>query len=259
MYRSTGAGAEPLPPALMAMASLLQGYLGASDAEAVELTVVDLRWQMVLDRLGADEPAFSQGALRDFRERLIRTGMDRRLLEKTVELARTVGGFDWKKMPKTLRVAMDSSPLEGARRVEDTINLLGHAARKVVECAASLLKWTPGEVCSAAGIPVLLFSSVKRALDVEWSAPEQKAEAVRELTMQIDSLQSWLEQRLSDEMMRPPLAEPVAVLRQIVAQDVEPDPGGGSRIRHGVAEDRRISVEDGEMRHGRKSKRKRGS
>lgn len=28
----------------------------------MELTVVDLRWQLVLDRLGADEPAFSQGS-----------------------------------------------------------------------------------------------------------------------------------------------------------------------------------------------------
>ena len=55
MYRGTGAGKEPTPPALLAMALLLQSYDGASDAEAVELTVVDLRWQMVLDRLGKDE------------------------------------------------------------------------------------------------------------------------------------------------------------------------------------------------------------
>src|SRR6266540_5789772 len=91
MYRETGAGRDPVPPALMAMAVLLQAYSGASDAEAVELTVVDLRWQMVLDRLGADEPAFSQGALHDFRARLIRTNMDRRLLERTVEFARAHG------------------------------------------------------------------------------------------------------------------------------------------------------------------------
>ncbi len=94
MYRDTGAGRDPVPPALMAMAVLLQAYSGASDAEAVELTVVDLRWQLVLDRLGADEPAFSQGTLHDFRARLIRTSMDRRLLERTVELARAQGGFD---------------------------------------------------------------------------------------------------------------------------------------------------------------------
>jgi hypothetical protein len=44
-----------------------------------------------------------------------------------------------------------------------------------------------------------------------------------------------------------------------MAQDLEPEPepGGGVRIKQGVAEDRRISVEDGEMRHGRKTKSKR--
>ncbi len=57
----------------------------------VELTVVDLRVQMTLDQLGADTPAFSQGALVDFRDRLIAADMDRRLLERTVELARATG------------------------------------------------------------------------------------------------------------------------------------------------------------------------
>ena len=91
MYRDNGAGKDPIPPALLAMGIILQGYLGVSDAEAVELTVVDLRWQMVLDRLGCKEPAFSQGSLGNFRDRLIRTDMDRRLLERTVELARQTG------------------------------------------------------------------------------------------------------------------------------------------------------------------------
>ena len=227
MYRTTGAGAQPLPPAMMAMAVLLQGYVGASDAEAVELTIVDLRWQMVLNRLGASEPAFSQGALRDFRERLIRHEMDQRLLERTVELARKTKEFDWKKLPKTLRVAMDSSPLEGAGRVEDTINLLAHAARKVVHHAAALLRWTPGEVCSAAGISLLLSSSVKRGLDIEWSDPEQKKEAVRELTRQLESLQAWLARQMPEELSRPPLAHPMAILKQLLEQDMEPDPEGG--------------------------------
>lgn len=105
-YRNTGAGTEPVPPALLAMVVLLQSYLGTSDAEAVELTVVDLRWQMVLGCLGAAEPPFSQGALVAFRERLIAADMDRRLLERTVELARTTKEFDWKKLPKALRVAI---------------------------------------------------------------------------------------------------------------------------------------------------------
>ena len=51
---------------MLAMVVLLQGYHGISDAEAVEMSVVDLRWQLVLDVLGSTEPAFSQGALSAF-------------------------------------------------------------------------------------------------------------------------------------------------------------------------------------------------
>lgn len=259
MYRDNGAGKDPIPPALLAMGVILQGYLGVSDAEAVELTVVDLRWQMVLDRLGCKEPAFSQGSLVNFRERLIRTDMDRRLLERTAELARQTKAFDWKKLPKTLRVAVDSSPLEGAGKVEDTINLLAHAARKVVVCAAELLGWPVEKTARAAGIPLVLESSVKKALDLEWSVPESKAVAVDILVEQIEFLEAWLREQLPEEMRQPPLKDHVDTLEQIKSQDLEPDPSGKSRsrIREGVAPERRISVEDGEMRHGRKSKTKR--
>jgi hypothetical protein len=258
MYRQCGAGRKPLPPAMLAMAVLVQGYLGLSDAEMVELTVMDLRVQMVLDILGQTEPPFSQGALCSFRARMIWHDMDRRLLERTVKLARRTKGFDAKKLPGTLRVAIDSCPLEGAGKVEDTINLLGHAARKVVDCTAEILKWTRSEVCLEAGIPVLMESSVKKALDVDWSDPKQKAKALNVLTLELDALQSWLQEYLPEEMAKPPLQEHVETMAQLRAQDLEPDPeGGGSRIRKGVAPDRRPSVEDAEMRHGRKSKSKR--
>src|SRR5260370_14079920 len=153
MYRDTGAGKYPNPPAFMAMVIFLQSYTGASDATAVELALLDLRWQMVLGCLGAVEPVFSQGALVEVRERMIAADLDRRLLERTAELARETGAFDPKKLPKTLRVAIDSSPLEGAGRVEDTINLLAHAGRKIVACAAALLGWTEERVCREPGIP----------------------------------------------------------------------------------------------------------
>src|SRR5262249_26160947 len=135
MYRDTGAGDEPHPPAMLCMVLLLQGYVGASDAEAVELAVVDLRWQMVLGCLGTDGPPFSEGPLQAFRERLIAHGMDRRLLERSVELvrAKTISEAEGKALAKAVRVAVDSRPLVGAGRVEDTINLLGHAARSIVQ------------------------------------------------------------------------------------------------------------------------------
>lgn len=258
MYRPSGAGKAPVCPAVLAMATLLQAYFGISDAEAVELTIVDLRWQMVLDCLGSQTPAFSQGALADFRARMIRTDMDKRLLERTVELARDTEGFDWSKLPKTLRVALDSCPLEGAGRVEDTVNLLAHAGRKIVNCVAFLLKWTTDRVCREAGIMLLTESSVKKALDYTWSDPADKAAAVSTLVGQLTSLEKWTRERLSSEMDKAPLQEHIETLHQLIAQDIEPDPGkgGGVRVRAGVAPDRRVSVEDRDMRHGRKSKSK---
>lgn len=253
MYRDTGAGKLPVPPALMAMATLVQAYLRVSDAEMVELTVVDLRVQMVLDRLGADAPAFSQGAIVDFRDRMIRADMDRRLLERTVELARETGGFDWRKLPRSLRVAVDSSPFEGAGRVEDTFNLLGHAARNVVRCVARLLRWRPTTVAERAGAEVLLMPSIKAALDIDWSDEAEKADAVVSLVEQTDKLACWVERHVP-EHLQPEVTPHLATLRQIRAQDIEEAPGTKSpRIIDGVAQDRRVSIEDGEMRHGRKS------
>ncbi len=49
----------------------------------------------------------------------------------------------------------------------------------------------------------------------------------------------------------------VAVAAQVRAQDVEQEAGRAPRLRRGVAQDRRISVEDPEMRHGRKTARQR--
>lgn len=257
MYRETGAGKPPCPPALLAMATLLQGYLRVSDAEAVELTVVDKRWQLVLDRLDAQEPAFGQGTLSDFRARMIRLDMDQRLLERTAELAKKTKGFDAKKLPKSLRVAIDSAPLAGAGRVEDTINLLWHAARKIVESVAIMMEWDKEAVCRAAEIPLLLNTSAKAGLDVDWSDEEQKRWALDRLVEQLDALVIWLSQHQREAMKAPPLVQYVETLKQVIEQDLEPDPepdGPGLRIRKGVAKDRRISVEDAEMRHGRKSK-----
>ena len=258
MYRDTGEGKVPVAPALLAMVVLLQAYTGASDAQAVELSIVDARWQMVLGVIGDDDPPFSQGALPGFRQRLMAHDMDRRLLERTIDLARRTAAFDWKKLPKEIRVAIDSRPLEGAGRVEDTFNLLAHAARKVIACAARLVDLTPEQVAERAGTPLLVGSSVKASLDLEWSDPAQKASAIGKLVEQLDRLERWIAGAFGDEAAEPPLAEPLATLRQLREQDLDPEPPDNQpRIRKGTAEDRRVSVEDKDMRHGRKSKSKR--
>jgi hypothetical protein len=258
MYRATGEGEEPHPPALLCMVVLLQGYVGASDAEAVELSLVDLRWQMVLDCLGASSPPFSQGGLQAFRERMIVHDMDRVLLDRTVALVRsgTMTEAEGRSVSKALRAAIDSRPLAGAGRVEDTINLLGHAARSIVQLVSRLTERDPAEICRKAGIPLLLAPSVKAGLDIDWSDPKQKAMAVEVVERQVSSLQRWVDRHV-DDVVCEPLRPYIEAIVQVRAQDLEDSPGGGTRIREGVAPDRRISVCDSEMRHGRKSRSKR--
>jgi membrane-associated phospholipid phosphatase len=78
---------------MLAMVTLLQAALGISDEEAIEYAAFERRWQMLLDGLGEEDAPFSQGCLFNVRQRLVAHDLDRRLLERTVELARRTKAF----------------------------------------------------------------------------------------------------------------------------------------------------------------------
>ena len=132
MYGDSPDGHPPVAPAQLALATILQAYMGVSDDEVLEACVMDRRWQPVLDCLDCAHRPFSKGTLVALRQRLIAAELDRRLIERTVEVAAQTEGFGHTQ----LRLALDSSPLWGAGRVEDTVNLLGHALRKAVRMLA---------------------------------------------------------------------------------------------------------------------------
>ena len=246
-------GTTPVPPALLAMVTLLQAYDQVSDAEAVITARLDKRWQLVLGTLGSDKAPFSQGVLSQFRSRMIEHELDCKLLERTVQLAKETGKFGWQK----LKVALDSSPLLGCGRVEDTWNLIGRALSTVVDCAAKTLNITREKLLTDAGLTLLSGKSLKSALDIDWDDEEQKAQAFKKLLNEVASLEVWVAQHAREEAGRPPLKEALEALRRVLAQDLEPDPnGGGRRIKEGVAKDRQPSLGDPEMRHGRKSRSK---
>jgi hypothetical protein len=250
MYPERKRGREIVPPALLAMVTLLQAAYGISDEEAVRLAALDRAWQMVLDTLDDENPPFAQGTLYAFRQRLIAHDMDRRLLERTVELAKRTRAYG----ATALRAAFDSSPLFGAGRVEDTFNLIGHAVRDVLGTVARRLDVSLEAAAGRAGIPLVMGSSLKAALDVDWDDPKQKQEALNRLLAQVRALGEFLETEMAEALKEPPLSTQWAVVQEVIAQDLEPDPSGGSRVKQGVAKERRISIQDGQMRHGRKSR-----
>jgi len=57
LYADSVCGHPPVPPAQLALVTILQAYTGASDAEAIEALTMDRRWQLVVN-LDCEQPPF---------------------------------------------------------------------------------------------------------------------------------------------------------------------------------------------------------
>ncbi len=249
LYQDSSLGQPPIPPAQLALATILQAYVGVSDDEVIEALTMDRRWQLVLDCLDCSESPFSKGTLVNFRKRLIETQMDRRLIERTIEVAAATGAFG----ARPLRAALDSSPLWGASRVEDTYNLLGHTLRKALGVIARQQGRGLAEIAEEAGAVLLSGASLKAALDLDWDDPGEQERALAIVLGVLDAVEGWLDSHPAGSEV-PAVQQSLATAEQVKQQDVQESPAGAPRLREGVAKDRRISVEDGQMRHGRKSR-----
>ena len=154
---------------------------------------------------------------------------------------------------RALRAALDSSPLWGAGRVEDTFNLLGHALRKALGVIAVLQGRGQAAgtavVAAHAGVPQLGASSLKAALDADWDDPAARNASLAQVLGLLDQVEAFIAGLAGEQAA----AAAVAVARQVRDQDVDLA-GPAPVLRRGVARNRRISVEDPDMRHGRKSR-----
>lgn len=249
LYQPSKRGQPPIPPAQLALATILQAYTGVSDDEVIEATTMDRRWQLVLDCLDAEAPPFSKGTLIAFRNRLMETQMDRRLIERSIDLAKETGGFG----AGPLRAALDSSPLWGASRVEDTDNLLGHALRKALGVIARQQGRGLAELATEANASVVGGSSLKAALDQDWDDPEAREQALGVVLDTLSAVERWLDSQ-PEGADTPVVQYSMVAAQQVKQQDVEVTETGKAALRKGVAKDRRITIEDAQMRHGRKSR-----
>lgn len=252
MYAEADQGHPPVAPAQLALTVILQAYTKASDAEAIESLTMDRRWQLVVDCLDCQQAPFSQATLVRFRQALIIYQLDRRLSERTVELAQETKKFG----SRQLRAALDSSPLWGAARVEDTYNLLGHALKKALSVIARQQGRALTEIASEMEADLVAGSSLKAALDLNWDNPNEKNLALGIVLGALHQVEECLDKQ-ADSQSHPVVRSSWKTARQIETQDVEIDSEGTVKLRKGVAKNRRIAIEDEEMRHGRKNRTKR--
>jgi transposase len=137
--------------------------------------------------------------------------------------------------------------------VEDTINLMGHALRKALGVIAAVQGRGQAAgtviVAAQAGVPQLADTSLKAALDRDWDDPAARDEALARVLGFLDQVEAFIAGWAGEDAA----AAAVAVARQVRDQDTDLT-GPVPALRRGVARDRRISVEDAQMRHGRKSR-----
>ena len=237
-------GRPSFPPSILAMARILQHYEGISDFDVIQRTKFDLRWKVALHLdLASIKAPFSKTTFVVFRARLTLHEKECLAFEKSILEAKAAG-----LLPSKLRIALDSSPVRGRGAVKDTYNLLSDAIVGVLRSIAKERDQKVEDVAREAGLSRHVEEpSIKGSEDVEWNDP--------------DSVRGFLAGLLADCRRAVVAAEGVEeakeavdLLRKIVADDVEEDAGDGKPgIRQGVAKDRTVSVQDPEIRHGRKS------
>jgi transposase len=130
---------------------------------------------------------------------------------------------------------------------------MGHALRKALGVIAVLQGRGQAAgtavIAAQAGVPELAASSLKAALDRDWDDPGARDGALAEVLGLLERVAAFAAGQAGGEAV----ATAVAVARQVRDQDVDLT-GPAPALRRGVARDRRVSVEDGQMRHGRKTR-----
>ena len=90
---------------------------------------------------------------------------------------------------------------------------------------------------------------MKAALDLDWDDPAARDQALAGVLGLLDRVDAFIAGQAGDQAA----AAAVATARQVRDQDIVLA-GPAPALRRGVAKGRRISVEDADMRHGRKSR-----
>ena len=97
-------------------------------------------------------------------------------------------------------------------------------------------------------------SSLKGEAAIDWDNKKQREQL---LTVIVQDARRLLGLAESAQAAHPAQAEAIvaaaALLKRLIAQDVEEKPGGDCHIKQGTEKDRVVSVTDPEVRHGRKS------
>jgi transposase len=240
-------GRPSIPPSQLAKVLLLQYRTGCSDEQAMECVAWDLRWKIALG-LAVDHQGWHPTSLTKFRARLLLHELERVALERTLQIATELGMLDG-----PVEQIIDSTPMLGAAATQDTVRLVRHGVKQLLDAVAVL-------DADAAG-------RLERALAFDYARPGEKpdcrwrerAERERMLTRVAEDAERALRAVEGAEGLLAEEAVEAAhrLLRELIGQDFDIEDDGIPRLHHGTRSGRIVSTIDTEMRHGRKSSHQR--
>jgi transposase len=236
-----GKGRQSIPPSLLCGVLILQYFDNVSDREAAERVRFDVRWKLALN-LPLPYRGFHYSVLCVFRKRLLEHGKERYAFDRLVQLAIETGILQ-----RDVEQVIDSTAIHGAAAVEDTYKLIRNAIRKLLRAMGE----TPAKRERLSKRLKLSEYAEKGKPKLDWSDPQARKEHLQEIVAAAGRLLS--EAQATTIPVGSEAEGALALLQQVLAQDVGTDPEGLHEIKQGVAKDRVISTVDPEMRHGRKS------
>jgi transposase len=250
-------GRPSVPPSLLATALVLQTHDGASDEEAKQRAAYDLRWKVALG-VGLDERPFAKSTLQEFRAQLIVHREQAAIFRKSLELAKRRGYLP---PGRKLKAALDTTNILGRGAVKDTYNLLADGIVKLARVLARQAEQRLEVWAERAGLGRYVSGpSLKGQAAIDWSDAVARRRFLGEIVADADRLLELARQARTGLAEGSPeevgLVEAAGLLGRVLLQDVEWREDGPV-LKEGVAADRLVSVHDPELRHGRKSARKR--
>lgn len=249
-------GRPSVPPSQMATLLLLQYYDRVSDGEAVDRSAFDLRWAVALRR-AAGTRLCGRSTLVEFRARLALRDGDEKIFDAILRRAREQGLLS----TRPLRVLVDTRAVLGRGAVEDTYNLLARAMDLLLKVLAEADRELEAVWATRHGLAAYVRrrdTSLKGQADVDWDQPASRRRFLRQVVTDARRLLALAQAALPhlDPEPQAVVQEQVALLEQILRQDVEEPPASGKgdpELREGTAPERVPSATDADQRHGHKS------
>ena len=168
-FYSDRMGRPSVPPAQLALMTLLQHEAGCSDAEAVARSGYDLRWAAVLRR-AAGQPLCAKSTFQLFRAHLLLHDEVRTIFQRSLEVANRAGLL----RGGALQIAVDTKPILGRGAALDAYNLLGSGIEQLVRALARVEGKKPSAWAAEHDLGRYFGPSLKGSADLDWSDPAAK-------------------------------------------------------------------------------------